>query len=170
MNRTTALPAPTDIDPALYREVLGHYPTGVAVMTACDDDEPIGMVVGTFTAVSLDPPLVAFLPTTTSGSYSAAARRHGLLRQHSRPRPAGPVPPPARPPATTSSPASTGARRASARPSSRTSSPRRLHAQQEIEAGDHYIVLCRVQRLEVTRPVAPLLFFQGGYGGFSPPA
>ena len=40
--------------------------------------------------------------------------------------------------------------------------------EQEIEAGDHYIVLCRVQGLEVARPVTPLLFFQGGYGGFSP--
>ncbi len=25
---------PADIDPALFRETLGHYPTGVAVVTA----------------------------------------------------------------------------------------------------------------------------------------
>ena len=34
-------------------------------------------------------------------------------------------------------------------------------------AGDHLIVLCAVRGLEVTRAVTPLLFFQGGYGGFS---
>jgi flavin reductase (DIM6/NTAB) family NADH-FMN oxidoreductase RutF len=38
-----------DIDPALFRETLGHYPTGVAVVTAvADDGVPVGMVVGTF--------------------------------------------------------------------------------------------------------------------------
>jgi hypothetical protein len=38
---------------------------------------------------------------------------------------------------------------------------------EEIEAGDHLIVLCDVRDVRVTRPVTPLLFFQGGYGGFS---
>ncbi len=34
------------IDPALFRETLGHYPTGVAVVTAVTDDgDPVGMVV-----------------------------------------------------------------------------------------------------------------------------
>ncbi len=32
------------IDPALFRETLGHYPTGVAVVTAVTDDgDPVGM-------------------------------------------------------------------------------------------------------------------------------
>ena len=58
-------------DPQQYREVMGHYPTGVAVVTGTSPEgDPIGMVVGTFTAVSLDPPLVAFMPTTTSGTYA----------------------------------------------------------------------------------------------------
>lgn len=44
------------IDPALFRETLGHYPTGVAVVTAVTDDgDPVGMVVGTFSSVSLTP-------------------------------------------------------------------------------------------------------------------
>ena len=59
------------VDPEHYREVMGHYPTGVAVVTGTSPEgDPIGMVVGTFTAVSLDPPLVAFMPTTTSGTYA----------------------------------------------------------------------------------------------------
>jgi DNA-binding IclR family transcriptional regulator len=36
------------------------------------------------------------------------------------------------------------------------------------EAGDHYIVLGRVHELAVERSTLPLLFFQGGYGQFSP--
>jgi hypothetical protein len=36
------------------------------------------------------------------------------------------------------------------------------------EAGDHYVVLGRVHSLAVERSTLPLLFFQGGYGRFSP--
>ena len=42
----------------------------------------------------------------------------------------------------------------------------KFHA--EMDAGDHYIVLGAVLDLTVHRPVVPLLFFQGGYGGFTP--
>lgn len=44
-----------------------------------------------------------------------------------------------------------------------------VHGQidQEIEAGDHYITLLAYDKVAVNRPVTPLLFFQGGYGGFS---
>uniref|UniRef100_UPI0025D4D776 flavin reductase family protein n=1 Tax=Lapillicoccus sp. TaxID=1909287 RepID=UPI0025D4D776 len=59
------------IDPALFRETLGHYPTGVVVVTATDDGgEPAGMVVGSFSSVSLDPPLIAFFPSTSSFSFA----------------------------------------------------------------------------------------------------
>ncbi len=64
------------IDPALLRETLGHYPTGVAVVTAiAEDGNPAGMVVGTFSSVSLDPPLIAFFPPRTR----AASRSSGRL-------------------------------------------------------------------------------------------
>lgn len=60
----------TSIDPRRFREVLGHYPTGVVVITALrEDGSPTGLVVGTFTSVSLDPPLVAFLPAKSSTSW-----------------------------------------------------------------------------------------------------
>lgn len=46
------------------RNILGHYPTGVCVITGMNPDHaPVGMVVGSFTSVSLDPPLVGFFPT-----------------------------------------------------------------------------------------------------------
>lgn len=60
----------TIIDSAAFRQVLGAYPTGVCAITALDaEGRPIGMVVGTFTSVSLDPPLVGFLPDKNSSSW-----------------------------------------------------------------------------------------------------
>ncbi|WP_336621013.1 MULTISPECIES: flavin reductase family protein [unclassified Sinorhizobium] len=51
----------SSFDDKVFRETLSHYPTGVAVITAeTEGDGPVGMVVGSFTAVSLRPPLVAF--------------------------------------------------------------------------------------------------------------
>ena len=58
------------LDPSAFREVMGHYPTGVAVVTGFDGDQPVGMVVGTFSSVSMDPPLVAFMPQVGSGTYA----------------------------------------------------------------------------------------------------
>ncbi|MFE5700379.1 flavin reductase family protein [Rhodococcus koreensis] len=53
-----------------FRQVLGHYPTGVTIVTAIDSEgSPAGLAVGSFTSVSLQPPLVAFLPTKTSTSF-----------------------------------------------------------------------------------------------------
>jgi 3-hydroxy-9,10-secoandrosta-1,3,5(10)-triene-9,17-dione monooxygenase reductase component len=53
-----------------FRQVLGHYPTGVTVVTAVDDTgQPAGMAVGSFTSMSLKPPLVAFLPDKSSTSF-----------------------------------------------------------------------------------------------------
>src|SRR3546814_20977464 len=54
-------------DSGTFRRVLGHYPTGVCVVTAvAGDDAPTGMVVGSFTSVSPDPPLDAFFPAKHS--------------------------------------------------------------------------------------------------------
>jgi flavin reductase (DIM6/NTAB) family NADH-FMN oxidoreductase RutF len=58
------------VDSSEFRAVLGHFPTGVAVITAiCSDGEPAGLAIGSFTSVSLDPPLVAFLPAKSSSSW-----------------------------------------------------------------------------------------------------
>jgi 3-hydroxy-9,10-secoandrosta-1,3,5(10)-triene-9,17-dione monooxygenase reductase component len=60
------------IDGARYRQVLGHFPTGVTVITGLDPNgEPTGLTIGSFTSVSLDPPLVGFLPAVTSKSWPA---------------------------------------------------------------------------------------------------
>ncbi len=58
--------------PEHFRQVLGQYPTGVVVVTALDSaEQPVGMTVGSFVSVSLDPPLVAFLPARKSSSWAA---------------------------------------------------------------------------------------------------
>ncbi len=157
------------IDPALFRETLGHYPTGVAVVTAvAEDGTPVGMVVGTFSSVSLDPPLIAFFPASSSKSFKQlrtarafainvlAADQEPLCRQFAtsgadkfdgvrwRPGPLG-------------SPVLEGA-----------VSWIECTFDDIREAGDHFIVLGLVHELAVARSTLPLLFFQGGYGRFSP--
>ncbi|OAH16206.1 flavin reductase [Streptomyces jeddahensis] len=159
----------TSIDPTRYREVMGHYPTGVTVVTGLDDaGEPVGMVVGTFTSVSLDPPLVAFLPTTSSRTFARlrtskafcinvlAHDQAGLCRTmaSSGPEKFSNV---------DWSPSPLGAPML-------FDAVAHIHCfpTEAIEAGDHYIQLCAVSAMDVSRQVTPLLFFQGGYGGFSP--
>lgn len=58
------------IDPRHFRNVLGCYPTGVCVVTAAaGDGVRHAMVVGSFTSISLDPPLVGFFPDKESSSW-----------------------------------------------------------------------------------------------------
>ena len=159
----------TAIDPALFRETLGHYPTGVAVVTGiAQDGRPAGMVVGSFTSISLDPPLVAFSPTLNSASFAhlrssnafcvnvLASDQEALCRQFATAGPAkfdnvswqpGPL----------GSPILDGA-----------VSWVECTFDTITEAGDHYVVLGQVRHLAVQRSTLPLLFFQGGYGRFTP--
>lgn len=60
------------IDPSLFRSVLGHAPTSVVVVTGRDSaGVPFGITIGSFVSVSLDPPLVGFLPGLSSRSWQA---------------------------------------------------------------------------------------------------
>ncbi|MDJ0358290.1 flavin reductase family protein [Paenarthrobacter sp. PH39-S1] len=158
-----------DIDSALFRETLGHYPTGVAVVTAvAEDGKPVGMIVGTFSSVSMNPPLIAFYPMNSSRSFAQvrtakafcvnvlASDQEPFCRRFAsagekkfdgvgwRPGPLG-------------SPILDGA-----------VSWIECTFEDVRDAGDHYIVLGRVEDLAVERSTLPLLFFQGGYGKFSP--
>ena len=61
-------------DPLSLRRALGHYPTGVCLISAMGEDgRPVGMIVGSFTSASLDPPLVAFFPDRRSTSWQGIA-------------------------------------------------------------------------------------------------
>lgn len=62
------------IDPATFRSVLGTYPTGVCVVTAVDTDQRRhALVIGSFTSISLDPPLVGFFPDKRSQTWPRMA-------------------------------------------------------------------------------------------------
>ncbi|WP_233492133.1 flavin reductase family protein [Blastococcus sp. TF02A-30] len=67
-------PAPEDppriVDPRMLRDVLGHFASGVTVVTADTADGPIGFTCQSFSSLSLDPPLVAFSPARTSRTWA----------------------------------------------------------------------------------------------------
>ena len=66
---TSGSPIGRGFDGREFRRVLGHYPTGVTVVTAACPDGPEGMTIGSFTSVSLEPPLVSFCPARDSDSW-----------------------------------------------------------------------------------------------------
>jgi 3-hydroxy-9,10-secoandrosta-1,3,5(10)-triene-9,17-dione monooxygenase reductase component len=56
----------------LFRKVMGHFATGVTVVTVRQaDGNPWGLTVNSFTSVSLTPPLVLFCVSHAAGSYAA---------------------------------------------------------------------------------------------------
>lgn len=157
------------IEPQQYRQVLGQYPTGVCVVTATGaDGEPAGMVVGSFTSVSLDPPLIGFFPDRGSSSWPKvaagkrfcvnilSAEQEGVCRKLASKDP--------------------DKFAAVAHRSSPLGSPILdgavawidcdLHSVNE--AGDHFAVFGLIRHLELAEGGLPLLFFQGGYGRFAP--
>lgn len=52
-----------------FRTALGHFSTGVTVVTAMTETGPIGMTANSFSSVSLDPPLVMWCPAKSSARY-----------------------------------------------------------------------------------------------------
>ena len=52
-----------------FRRTLGHFASGVTIVTGSHGGGQVGLTCQSFFAVSLDPPLVAFSPAKTSHSY-----------------------------------------------------------------------------------------------------
>jgi flavin reductase (DIM6/NTAB) family NADH-FMN oxidoreductase RutF/DNA-binding IclR family transcriptional regulator len=152
-----------------FRQVLGHYPTGVTVVTAVDaDGRPAGMAVGSFTSVSLDPPLIAFLPDKSSTSFPRirsassfcvnvlSAEQEHICRAF----------------------AAKGQDKFGGLAWRAAASGAPIldgvvawidcEFESIYETGDHYIVIGKVLGLDVASQSMPLLFFQGGYGHFKP--
>ncbi|MFJ9726211.1 flavin reductase family protein [Streptomyces sp. NPDC101209] len=68
---------PAPVDPARFRRVLGSFATGVTVVTAPPgpgEDTPAGFACQSFSSLSLDPPLVAFMVGRTSTTWPRIAR------------------------------------------------------------------------------------------------
>lgn len=150
-----------------FRRVLGHFAAGIAAVTTVDDDGPTGMVVVSFTSVSLDPPLVSFCADKGSGTWAriAASGRYcvNVLRHDQQ--------------AVCDQLATRGADKFEglsweAGPTGSPILPGVLawidcELEQAIEAGDHWIALGRVVALGAEGEHLPLIFYRGGYGSFS---
>ncbi|MCF5228833.1 flavin reductase family protein [Pseudomonas edaphica] len=59
----------TTVEPLSFREALGHYASGITVITSHLDDEPVGFTCQSFYSVSMSPPLVSFSVMSNSASY-----------------------------------------------------------------------------------------------------
>ena len=66
--------AAADVDEGHFKEVLGHFATGVTVVTAMEEGQPVGFTCQAFTSLSLDPPMVALAPAKTSTSWPRIAK------------------------------------------------------------------------------------------------
>jgi len=57
-------------DPGSFRQAIGRFATGVAVVTArARDGMPIGMTINSFSSVSLEPPLVLWSLSRCSSRF-----------------------------------------------------------------------------------------------------
>ena len=160
-------PRPLAPDAATYRTVLGHFATGVVIVTAIDGDEPVGMACNSFTSVSLEPPLVLFCAAKSSSHVAAHPGRRASGPRTSSTRTAK------RSAGCSRRRAPIGSRDIAYTPG-RTGSPILEDALAfvdcetiaEHDAGDHVIVVGRVLELGYQPEGKPLLFYRGGYGRF----
>src|SRR5262249_51354309 len=56
-------------DDRRFRDVFGHFATGVTIVTAMDGEEPVGLAANSFASLSLDPPLVLFCVALSSTTW-----------------------------------------------------------------------------------------------------
>ena len=147
-----------------FRDVLGRYCSGVTVVTSMSGGEPVGMTCQSFTSVSLDPPLVMFIPAKTSRAWPLMQRAghfcvnflaadqaeiSNVMASKGADKFAG----------IDWSPSKTGAPLLDGVIGYVDCTVHTVH-----EAGDHYIVVGKVQDMDL-RPANgdPLLYFEGSY-------
>ncbi|MFF5762897.1 flavin reductase family protein [Streptomyces tanashiensis] len=157
------------VDPGEFRRVLGHFASGVTIVTALDPDGPAGFACQSFASLSLDPPLVAFMVARTSTTWPRIAAA-GTFCVNVLGAGQG---------ALCRSFAVSGADKFAGvewGPAPVTGSPRLAGAPAWIDCaitavhtgGDHLIVVGRVASLGAEQESEPLLFHQGRFGDFSP--
>ncbi|MFA6300715.1 MAG: flavin reductase family protein [Nocardioides sp.] len=147
-----------------FRDVLGSFASGVTVVTAVSNGEPVGMTCQSFSSVSLDPPLVLFIPAKTSRAWPLMQRSGRFCVNFLAADQAE----------LSNTMASRGTDKfadVSWQPTVSTGSPLlegalgyvdcSIHAVHE--AGDHYVVIGRVHELELGEAEKPLLFYRGKY-------
>jgi flavin reductase (DIM6/NTAB) family NADH-FMN oxidoreductase RutF len=155
MSLSAAKSSSTELDDRTLRDAFGRFATGVAFVTAEVAGAPHGLIVSSFAAVSMEPPLVSFCPSRSSLTWRRMreARRFGvhvLATWHGE-----------------------FARRAAAPGADRFAEPLEgalavIECELEAEhpAGDHSIVVGRVTRLQLSAETDPLVYFAGDFGAF----
>jgi flavin reductase (DIM6/NTAB) family NADH-FMN oxidoreductase RutF len=151
-----------------YKAVLGHFCSGVTVITAISAGKPVGFTCQSFSSLSLDPPLICFCPARTSSTWPhiresgqfcvniLAADQQGLCRQFAMSgadKFAG----------ITWHPAANGAPRLEGAIASLTCALER-----EVDGGDHTIVIGRVIEADVQHAGPPLLFHRSAFKQLAP--
>jgi 3-hydroxy-9,10-secoandrosta-1,3,5(10)-triene-9,17-dione monooxygenase reductase component len=147
-----------------FRQVLGHFCTGVTVITTVDEDGPAGFTCQSFTALSLDPPLVLFCPSRSSATWPRIARAGHFCanvltagqQELARVFGAGGADKFAGVPW---SPSPSGAPILAGTLTWVDCTVEAVH-----EAGDHYVAVGRVTGLGECLRERPLLFYRGRYG------
>jgi len=156
--------SPPSPDARSFRTAFGRYATGVAFVTAAPDGEPAGLIVNSLTSVSLDPPLVSFSPARSSLTWQRM-RRAGcfavniLGRHHERFAKHATPPGADRFAGLDWQPGRGGA-------ALLTDALATLECEivAEHPAGDHWIVVARVDEVRITPGGDPLVFFAGAFG------
>jgi flavin reductase (DIM6/NTAB) family NADH-FMN oxidoreductase RutF len=161
MSETTS-----SFDQARFREVLGHFATGVTIVTAMEDEGPVGFTCQAFSALSLDPPLVVLAPAKTSTSWPKIAKAGAFCVNILE----------SRQEALCRSFAASGADKfAGVGWSTAVSGAPVLdgslafvdcHLEQIHDAGDHELVIGRVLDLGISEGT-PLVYYRSGFGGFA---
>jgi 3-hydroxy-9,10-secoandrosta-1,3,5(10)-triene-9,17-dione monooxygenase reductase component len=152
-----------DPDPARFRQVLGHFCTGVTVITTADAAGPAGFACQSFAALSLEPPLVLFCPGRSSATWPRiAAAGHfcaNVLAGEQRDL--------ARRFGTSGADKFAGVRWSPSASGAPVLDGALTWAGGTIEAvheaGDHYVVVGRVTELGACRDGSPLLFYRGRF-------
>jgi flavin reductase (DIM6/NTAB) family NADH-FMN oxidoreductase RutF len=156
-----------NFDTGRFREVLGHFASGVTVVTGMEGGRPVGFTCQAFASLSLDPPLVAFAPGKASTSWPRIVGAGGfcvnILSEGQEAL--------SRDFAVSGSDKFTGV---GWRPAG-NGAPLldgvlawvECEHVQSHDAGDHELVVGRVQDMGVNRG-RPLVFYRGGFGGFAP--
>ena len=160
MQAAHAIQRPTPgLEERRLRAAFGRFATGVAFVTADVEETPLGLIVSSFAAVSLEPPLVSICVGRASMTWQRM-RRAGRVTIHILGARHGGF-----------------ARRAAPAGADRFAEPEALrHAITSMEcdleaehaAGDHWIVVARVRRLRVSADAEPLVYFAGRFGDFQP--
>jgi flavin reductase (DIM6/NTAB) family NADH-FMN oxidoreductase RutF len=158
--------AVSGVSAAELREAMGHFATGVTVVTSVDEDgQPVGTTANAVTSLSLDPPLV--LVCFDLGSLTLQAiRGHGAFVVNVLAAPQKQL---SRNFARRGFAAAWDGVRHRRGP---TGSPRledvlavlECTVEHSLPGGDHEIIVGRVQHAETSSaPEAPLVFFRGTY-------